>query len=129
MAQLIFLTILVGGAWLLYSRFVADAEVTDVFVNGPGEARDADIGIAAGNKRGHLFVRGTNVAVVPEDEMVDTLIEWAEFIMEHGIERALERGDLTAAKEAAERDRADLLAEQGDDANDAGARIELIRRR
>lgn len=98
-------------------------------VNGPGEARDADIGIAAGNKRGHLFVRGTNVAVVPEDEMVDTLIEWAEFIMEHGIERALERGDLTAAKEAAERDRADLLAEQGDDANDAGARIELIRRR
>src|SRR5207344_1979696 len=38
-------------------------------VNGPGEARDADIGIAAGNKRGHLFVRGTNVAVVPEDEM------------------------------------------------------------
>ncbi|MEI2651033.1 MAG: flavodoxin-dependent (E)-4-hydroxy-3-methylbut-2-enyl-diphosphate synthase [Microthrixaceae bacterium] len=98
-------------------------------VNGPGEARDADIGIAAGNKRGHLFVRGTNVAVVPEDEMVDTLIEWAEFIMEHGIERALERGDLTAAKEAAERDRAELLAEQGDDANDAGARIELIRRR
>ncbi len=98
-------------------------------VNGPGEARDADIGIAAGNKRGHLFVRGTNVAVVPEDEMVDTLVEWAEFIMEHGIERALERGDLTAAKEAAERDRADLLAEQGDDANDAGARIELIRRR
>ena len=98
-------------------------------VNGPGEARDADIGIAAGNKRGHLFVRGTNVAVVPEDEMVDTLVEWAEFIMEHGIERALERGDLTAAKEAAERDRAELLAEQGDDANDAGARIELIRRR
>ncbi len=36
-------------------------------VNGPGEARDADIGIAAGNRRGHLFVRGTNVAVVPED--------------------------------------------------------------
>ena len=33
-------------------------------VNGPGEARDADIGIAAGNKRGHLFVKGRNVAVV-----------------------------------------------------------------
>ena len=98
-------------------------------VNGPGEARDADIGIAAGNKRGHLFVRGTNVAVVPEDEMVDTLVEWAEFIMEHGIERALERGDLTAAKEAAERDRADLLAEQGDDANHSSERIETIRRR
>ena len=57
-------------------------------VNGPGEARDADIGIAAGSRRGHLFVRGTNVAVVPEDQMVDALVEWAEFIHEHGIERA-----------------------------------------
>ncbi len=36
-------------------------------VNGPGEARDADLGIAAGNKRGHLFVKGQNVAVVPEE--------------------------------------------------------------
>ena len=98
-------------------------------VNGPGEARDADIGIAAGNKRDHLFVRGTNVAVVPEDEMVDTLVEWAEFIMEHGIERALERGDLTAAKDAAERDRNALLADQGDDVNHSEERIELIRRR
>ena len=98
-------------------------------VNGPGEARDADIGIAAGNKRGHLFVRGTNVAVVPEDEMVETLVEWAEFIMENGIERALERGDLTAAKEAAERDRAELLAEQGDDANHSEERVQLIRKR
>jgi (E)-4-hydroxy-3-methylbut-2-enyl-diphosphate synthase len=97
-------------------------------VNGPGEARDADIGIAAGNKRGHLFVRGTNVAVVPEDRMVETLVDWAEFIMEHGIERALERGDLTAAKEAAESDRAELLAEQGDDANASEQRVELIRR-
>ena len=39
-------------------------------VNGPGEARDADIGIAAGRNKGHLFVKGINVAVVPEDEMV-----------------------------------------------------------
>ncbi|MFN5603248.1 MAG: flavodoxin-dependent (E)-4-hydroxy-3-methylbut-2-enyl-diphosphate synthase, partial [Actinomycetes bacterium] len=53
-------------------------------VNGPGEARDADIGIAAGNKRGHLFVKGRNVAVVPESEMVEALVEWAEFIHEHG---------------------------------------------
>jgi (E)-4-hydroxy-3-methylbut-2-enyl-diphosphate synthase len=98
-------------------------------VNGPGEARDADIGIAAGNKRGHLFVRGTNVAVVPEDEMVDTLVEWAEFIHEHGIERALAKADLTAAKEAAEADRAALLDEQGADANASGQRIELIRKR
>jgi (E)-4-hydroxy-3-methylbut-2-enyl-diphosphate synthase len=95
-------------------------------VNGPGEARDADIGIAAGNKRGHLFVRGTNVAVVPEDEMVDALVDWAEFIVEHGVERALERGDLRAAKEAAEADRAALLDEQGDDANASEQKVELI---
>ena len=58
-------------------------------VNGPGEARDADLGIAAGNKRGHLFIKGQNVAVVPEDEMVDQLVEWAEFMNEHGVEAAL----------------------------------------
>lgn len=97
-------------------------------VNGPGEARDADIGIAAGHKRGHLFVRGTNVAVVPEDRMVEELVDWAEFIMEHGIERALERGDLQAAKAAADADRAELLEEQGSDANHDEQRVELIRK-
>ncbi len=97
-------------------------------VNGPGEARDADIGIAAGNKRGHLFVRGTNVAVVPEDEMVDTLVEWAKFIHEHGIEQAMAKADLTAAKEAAEADRALLLDEQGDDANMSEQVVDLIRK-
>ncbi len=96
-------------------------------VNGPGEARDADIGIAAGNKRGHLFVRGTNVAVVPEDEMVDTLVEWARFIHEHGVDEAMAKADLTAAKEAAEADRAALLEEQGQDANDSEQVVELIR--
>src|SRR5829696_3627721 len=44
-------------------------------VNGPGEAREADLGIAAGRKRGHLFVKGQVVRVVPEDEMVAALIE------------------------------------------------------
>jgi (E)-4-hydroxy-3-methylbut-2-enyl-diphosphate synthase len=95
-------------------------------VNGPGEARDADLGIAAGNKRGHLFVRGTNVAVVPEDQMVEALVEWAEFINEHGIERALSKADLSAAKAAAEADRAALLEEQGDDANASEQRVELM---
>src|SRR3954469_23126055 len=98
-------------------------------VNGPGEARDADLGIAAGNKRGHLFVRGTNVAVVPEDEMVEALVEWAEFINEHGIERALSKADLAAAKEAADADRAVLLEEQGDDANASEQKVELIHKR
>src|SRR5580765_392421 len=88
-------------------------------VNGPGEARDADIGIAAGNKRGHLFVRGTNVAVVPEDEMVSTLVEWAEFIHEHGVDAAVARVDTEKAAREAEKDRAALLASQGDDANHA----------
>ncbi len=98
-------------------------------VNGPGEARDADIGIAAGNKRGHLFVKGQNVAVVPEHEMVETLVEWAEFIHEHGTEAALARVDTAKAAREAERDRERLLKDRGDDANDDGSRIELIRKR
>ena len=67
-------------------------------VNGPGEAREADLGIAAGNKRGHLFVKGRNVAVVPEDEMVSALVEWAEFINEHGVEAAIARADTDARR-------------------------------
>lgn len=97
-------------------------------VNGPGEARDADLGIAAGNKRGHLFVKGQNVAVVAEDEMVGQLVEWAEFITEHGVDAALERVDLEKARREAERDRARLLVEQGDDANHAAEKIVEIRR-
>ena len=98
-------------------------------VNGPGEARDADIGIAAGRKKGHLFVKGQNVAVVPEDEMVETLVEWAEFIMEHGVDAALSRTDLKAAKAAADADRAALLGEKGADVNNASERITLIQKR
>ncbi len=97
-------------------------------VNGPGEARDADIGIAAGRGRGHLFVKGQNVAVVPEGEMVDTLVEWAEFIAEHGTEAALARVDTDKARREAERDRAELLDVQGEDANQAGQRVEIIHR-
>jgi len=97
-------------------------------VNGPGEARDADLGIAAGNKRGHLFVKGQNVAVVPEDEMVDQLVEWAEFIHEHGVDAALARVDLVKAAREAEKDRARLLNEQGADANQAEAKIVEIRK-
>jgi (E)-4-hydroxy-3-methylbut-2-enyl-diphosphate synthase len=98
-------------------------------VNGPGEARDADIGIAAGNKRGHLFIKGQNVAVVPEDEMVDQLVDWAEFINEQGIDAALERADLDKARREADKDRAKLLADKGDDANAAEEKIVEIRRK
>jgi len=97
-------------------------------VNGPGEARDADLGIAAGNKRGHLFVKGQNVAVVPEDEMVDQLIEWAEFINEHGVDAALERVDLVKAAREAEKDRARLFDEKGADVNHTSEKIVEIRK-
>ena len=98
-------------------------------VNGPGEARDADLGIAAGNKRGHLFVKGQNVAVVPEDEMVEALVEWAEYMHEHGADAALARADTVKAAREAERDRNMLLEKQGDDVNDAEAKVDLIRKR
>lgn len=98
-------------------------------VNGPGEAREADLGIAAGNKRGHLFVKGRNVAVVPESEMVDALVEWAEFINEHGIEAAIARADTAKAEREAARDRSALLEAKGDDANHAKERIVEIRKK
>jgi (E)-4-hydroxy-3-methylbut-2-enyl-diphosphate synthase len=96
-------------------------------VNGPGEAREADLGIAAGRKRGHLFVKGKVVKVVAEDEMVDQLVEWAKIVSEDGVEAALERADASAAAEA-EKDRAALLTEQGDDVNHAEQHIEQIRK-
>ncbi|MEZ5410751.1 MAG: flavodoxin-dependent (E)-4-hydroxy-3-methylbut-2-enyl-diphosphate synthase [Acidimicrobiales bacterium] len=99
-------------------------------VNGPGEARDADLGIAAGNKRGHLFVKGTNVAVVPEDEMVSTLVEWAEFITREGMEAAMERAKATRdiARKAADEDRRRNLDDRGDDANATEQLVELLRK-
>ena len=97
-------------------------------VNGPGEAREADLGIAAGNKRGHLFVKGRNVAVVPEREMVEALVEWAEFINEHGTDAAIARADTKLAEREAARDRSQLMDEKGDDANDAESRIVEIRK-
>ena len=97
-------------------------------VNGPGEARDADLGIAAGRHRGHLFIRGQVVAVVPEDEMVEALVDWASAIERDGVEAALARADASAAG-AAEADRAALLEDKGADANASGVRIEAIQRR
>jgi (E)-4-hydroxy-3-methylbut-2-enyl-diphosphate synthase len=47
-------------------------------VNGPGEARDADIGIAAGPGRGLLFAKGRQIGWVPHDRLVDALLEEAE---------------------------------------------------
>jgi (E)-4-hydroxy-3-methylbut-2-enyl-diphosphate synthase len=87
-------------------------------VNGPGEARSADLGIAAGKHRGHLFIRGEIVRVVPEDEMVAALVE----------EARLAAADKGAAQEA-EADRLALLDARGADANRSEALVELINRR
>jgi (E)-4-hydroxy-3-methylbut-2-enyl-diphosphate synthase len=46
-------------------------------VNGPGEAREADLGVASGNGKGQIFVKGHVIATVPESKIVDTLVEEA----------------------------------------------------
>jgi len=97
-------------------------------VNGPGEARHADLGIAAGKKRGHLFIQGQIIRVVPEDEMVEALVEEAKKIAIEGVEARLAARDQSAEAEAAA-DRALLLDDRGSDANRDGERIENIRRR
>jgi (E)-4-hydroxy-3-methylbut-2-enyl-diphosphate synthase len=97
-------------------------------VNGPGEARHADLGIAAGKKRGHLFIKGQIVRVVKEDEMVEALVEEATKIVAEGVEARLAARDVGAEAEA-EADRAMLLDDRGADVNHASERIEKIRRR
>ncbi|RII42023.1 flavodoxin-dependent (E)-4-hydroxy-3-methylbut-2-enyl-diphosphate synthase [Galactobacter valiniphilus] len=51
-------------------------------VNGPGEAREADLGVASGNGKGQIFVKGEVIKTVPEDQIVETLIEEANRIAE-----------------------------------------------
>ncbi len=82
-------------------------------VNGPGEARSADLGIAAGKNKGHLFIRGEVVKVVNEKEMVSSLLDEARLIVEQGIEARLAKADENAA-EIAQKDVDDLLSSQGD---------------
>ena len=89
-------------------------------VNGPGEAREADIGIAAGRGRGHLFIKGQVVRVVPEDEMVEALLEEAKKLVEEGVEARLAEADANAAA-IAEAERTQLIEIKGD-ANRAAER-------
>ena len=96
-------------------------------VNGPGEARDADLGIAAGRGRGHLFVKGKNVEVVKEDEMVEALVSWAKIIQAEGVEEALARVDTKLAEREALLDREQLLKEQGSDVNEIEQKLGAIR--
>ena len=46
-------------------------------VNGPGEAREADLGVSAGNGKGQIFVRGKVIKTVPEHQIVQTLLHEA----------------------------------------------------
>lgn len=82
-------------------------------VNGPGEAREADIGIAAGKGRGHLFIKGQVVRVVPEDEMVEALLDEAQKLVDEGVESRLAHADANAAEIAAAA-REQLIQIQGD---------------
>ena len=59
-------------------------------VNGPGEAREADLGVASGNGKGQIFIRGEVVETVPEDDIVPTLIKHANLLAE---EMGLEEGE------------------------------------
>lgn len=82
-------------------------------VNGPGEAREADIGIAAGRGRGHLFIKGQVVRVVPEAEMVDALLDEARRLVDEGVEARLAHAEANAAEIAAA-ERRQLIEIQGD---------------
>ena len=59
-------------------------------VNGPGEAREADLGVASGNGKGQIFIRGKVVDTVPEDQIVESLIRHANLLAE---EMGLEGGE------------------------------------
>jgi (E)-4-hydroxy-3-methylbut-2-enyl-diphosphate synthase len=82
-------------------------------VNGPGEAASADIGIAAGRGKGHLFIRGQVVRVVPEAEMVEALLDEARKLVEEGVDARLAAADANAAS-IAEADRLQLIEIKGD---------------
>ncbi|MDQ1431191.1 MAG: (E)-4-hydroxy-3-methylbut-2-enyl-diphosphate synthase [Actinomycetota bacterium] len=95
-------------------------------VNGPGEARDADLGIAAGRGKGHLFVRGKVVRVVPESEMVAALVAEAEAIVAEGIDARLAAADENAEAIAAAT-REELIQIQGLDVNHSDEKVDRIR--
>ena len=89
-------------------------------VNGPGEAREADIGIAAGRGKGHLFIKGQVVRVVQESEMVAALVDEARRLVDEGVAARLAAADVSAA-DLAHEEALELRSLQGD-ANRAEAR-------
>ncbi len=95
-------------------------------VNGPGEAREADLGIAAGKGRGHLFIKGQVVRVVPEADMVDALVDEARRLAEEGVEARLAAADASAA-DIAEETALELRTSQGDVNHTADRRAAVAR--
>ncbi|MDC0076984.1 flavodoxin-dependent (E)-4-hydroxy-3-methylbut-2-enyl-diphosphate synthase [Acidimicrobiaceae bacterium] len=93
--------------------FPLQVAVMGCVVNGPGEARSADLGIAAGKGRGHLFIKGQVVKVVKENEMVEALIREGRLLAEEGVEARLAAADKDAAT-IAEQDARELMDYQGD---------------
>lgn len=66
-------------------------------VNGPGEAREADLGVASGNGKGQIFVKGEVIKTVPESKIVETLIEEAMKIAEQMEKDGIPSGEPTVA--------------------------------
>ncbi|WP_048894400.1 flavodoxin-dependent (E)-4-hydroxy-3-methylbut-2-enyl-diphosphate synthase [Streptomyces avermitilis] len=62
-------------------------------VNGPGEAREADLGVASGNGKGQIFVKGEIIKTVPESKIVETLIEEAMKIAEQMEQNGVASGE------------------------------------
>ena len=57
--------------------------VMGCIVNGPGEAREADIGVSAGNGKGQIFIKGNVIKTVPEEQIVSTLLDEAQKIADN----------------------------------------------
>ncbi len=93
--------------------FPLQVAVMGCVVNGPGEARSADLGIAAGKGRGHLFIKGHVVKVVKEKDMVEALVKEGRLLAEEGVEARLAAADKNAATIAAQ-DAKELIDSQGD---------------
>ena len=93
--------------------FPLQVAVMGCVVNGPGEARSADLGIAAGKGRGHLFIKGQVVKVVKEKDMVEALVKEGRLLAKEGVEARLAAADKNAATIAAQ-DAKELIDSQGD---------------
>ena len=84
-------------------------------VNGPGEAREADLGVASGNGKGQIFVRGEVIKTVQESDIVETLIEEAMRLAEDPCPPGTVRPRSASADMSAERQRGLIMVAEPDD--------------